>query len=98
MSELIRSTNDEAVQLRVEPDGQFVVRVAGDIIFATRVRSAADIYYEEEAEKRRSQSPKRQRLAKERAHFDMQAVRSDSFARRSAHQQKKGGKGGRGGV
>ena len=38
------------------------------------------------------------RLAAERAHYDMQAVRSDAFARRAANARKKGGRGGRGGV
>jgi hypothetical protein len=60
-----------------------------------KMESIAGIIYREAVDERSSAKVIRDR---ERAHFEMQAVRSDAFERRSANANKKGGKGGRGGV
>ena len=96
MSQFERSTKDNVVQLVRDPKGRYGVIVAGEVVFNSRVLSAAEIYYAEEVEKHKAQS--RQRLVKERAHFDMEALRSESRARRRASALRKGGKGGHGGV
>ena len=61
----------------------------------TRVESLAIINYDEAVDEA---DPKREARAKERAYFDMQRSRSESFARRASTARKSGGKGGRGGV
>ncbi|GAA2438780.1 hypothetical protein GCM10010421_31210 [Streptomyces glaucus] len=73
----------------------WVVMVKGDEVIRTRVESLALIMYDEE---RAANDPAKERRARERAHYEMQAVRSDSFARRAANARKSGGRGGRGGV
>jgi hypothetical protein len=96
MAEVMRSTQDEAVQLLKEVSGRYVVLAEGQTIIETGVLSAAEIYYEEEVERRKSKS--REILVRERAHVDTQAILSGSSARRSLHARRKGGKGGKGGV
>jgi hypothetical protein len=96
VAEVMRSTQDEAVQLLKEVSGRYVVLAAGQTIIETGVLSAAEIFYEEEVEKRKSKS--RAILVRERAHSDMRAILSDSSARRSLQARRKGGKGGKGGV
>lgn len=81
---------------RVPDDNRYHVIVDNEIVYSTKVLAAAEVYYEEQREARSEQA--RARLAAERAHYDMQAVRSDAFARRAANARKKGGRGGRGGV
>lgn len=76
-------------------DGKHTVAVSGEIVVHTAVESLARITYEEAVAER---DPARRLREKERAHYDMQAARSESFARRAANARKKGGKGGRGGV
>lgn len=94
--EIVRSTKDNHVQLVGRADGKYAVTVSQKIIFESRVLTAAEIYYDEEVAKHRAAN--RGVLARERAHFDAQAVHSDASARKSAHAHKRGGKGGRGGV
>jgi hypothetical protein len=78
------------------PDGPYAVIVGGEVVFESRVFAAAEIYYAEEVDKHSARH--RDVLARERAHFDAEALRSDAFARTAAHVNRKGGKGGRGGV
>jgi hypothetical protein len=96
VADLIRSTKDGTVRLIRDSTGLYGVTSAGVVIFESRVLAAAEIYYDEEVEKHRS--PQRRSLAQERAHFDAQALHSESSARRRAKALYKGGKGGRGGV
>lgn len=81
---------------QVPVDGRYHVVVDGVVVHSTRVLTSAEVVFEELAEQRSIEA--RQRRDRERAHFTMQAVRSDSFARRAAHSRKTGGRGGRGGV
>ena len=67
-------------------------KVAQEVVFESRVLAAAEIYYAEEVDKHRAFN--RGVLARERAHFDVQALRPDASARKAAHAHKKGGKGG----
>lgn len=80
----------------VPSDGRYHLVIDGSIVFSTAVLTAAEIEYSEYVE-RRSQAS-REILSKEQDHYSMQAVRSDSFTRRSANAAKRGGRGGRGGV
>jgi hypothetical protein len=96
VTEVVRSTRDGLVQLISDARGRYAVKVAHRVVFKSRVLTAAEIYYAEEVDKHRAIN--REILARERAHFDVQAMRSDASARKSAHAHRKGGKGGRGGV
>jgi hypothetical protein len=96
VTQVVRSTKDNQIQLVVRASGRYAVKVAETVVFESRVLTAAEIYYAEEVDKHRALN--RGILARERGHFDAQAVRSDAFARTSAHANRKGGKGGRGGV
>lgn len=96
MTRVVLSTKDNHIQLLLEANGCYAVRVAEVVVFESRVLTAAEIYYTEELDKHRVH--KREILARERAHFDALAVHSDASARKAAHAHKKGGKGGRGGV
>ena len=96
MTQVVRTTRDGHVQLVIDASGRYTVTVAHEVVFESRVLTAAEIYYAEEVDKHRASN--RDILARERAHFDVQALRSDASARKSAHAHRKGGKGGRGGV
>lgn len=96
MTQVVRSTNDNHIQLVVDANGRYAVKVAEKVVFESRVLTAVEIYYAEEVDKHRAFN--RGILARERAHFDLQAVHSDASARKAAHAHRKGGKGGRGGV
>jgi hypothetical protein len=61
----------------------------------TKVESLAELTYEEAVN---DNDPAAEFRARERAHYDMQAMRSESFAHRAKASRKTGGKGGRGGV
>lgn len=76
-------------------DGRYQVVSGGDVVLVTGVESLAQITYDELLEEK---DPAKTVRANERAHYEMQAVRSDAFERRAGHARKKGGKGGRGGV
>lgn len=76
-------------------DGRHVVTAGGEVLVVTAVDTLAQMTYEEAVEER---DPARLRRERERAHYDMQAVRSEAFERRAANARKKGGRGGRGGV
>lgn len=83
------------VALLVEPDGVFVVLAGEEVLVRTRVDTLATLVFDEAVEAR---DPSRATRARERAHYEMQAMRSESFARREASARKRGGRGGRGGV
>lgn len=76
-------------------DGKHVVTAGDEVLVVTAVDTLAKMTYEEAVEER---APARRRRERERAHYDMQAVRSEAFERRAANARKKGGRGGRGGV
>ncbi|MGH8894161.1 MAG: hypothetical protein ACRDWY_12800 [Actinomycetes bacterium] len=80
----------------VPDDARYHLLVDGEIVYSTSVLASAEIEYEEVLAAR--SAPARDILAKERAHFAIESVRSDSFARRAASARKQGGRGGRGGV
>jgi len=80
----------------VPDDGRYHVVVDGVVFHSTKVLTSAEVVFDELAERRSAEA--RERRAREQAHYTMQAVRSDSFARRAAHHRKTGGRGGRGGV
>lgn len=96
MTDVVKRNKDGSVWLLKEPDDHFTVVVDGEEVLRTTVLSAAEIYFNEAVEDRLAAT--RELRARERAHYDLQAVRSDSFARRAASARKTGGKGGRGGV
>jgi predicted ATPase len=96
VTEEVRSTRDGYVQLVIGANGRYAVQVAEQVVFESRVLAAAEIYYTEEVDKHRA--AKRDILARERAHFDAQALHSEASARKSAQARRKGGKGGSGGV
>lgn len=93
MSLVIRSKR--GVSLTKSGDGTFRVIADDRALVETKVESYAEIVFEEAVEDR---DEARDRRLRERAHYDMQALRSESFARRAANARKTGGKGGRGGV
>lgn len=82
------------VELHQDDDWFTVVRDGIELV-RTRVETLAELEYSEAVE---AADPKREARAKERAFYDMQRSRSESFARRAASARKSGGKGGRGGV
>lgn len=92
----------------VPDDGKYYVIVAREIVFKSASKAAALKAYEKhrvvllearggEPVGEPSVDPA-EALRREREHYDMQAVRSDSFARRAAKADTRGGRGGRGGV
>ncbi|MDV3215243.1 hypothetical protein [Mycobacterium avium] len=93
MSEIIKERR--GVRLVQSADGRFAVIADGDVLVETKVLSYAEMEFDEAVEARDSAKQRRHR---ERAFYDMQAVRSDSFERRATNARKTGGKGGRGGV
>jgi hypothetical protein len=78
-----------------DENGVLVVRQGDEELVRTRVQTLANVVFDDATEEA---DPGRERRAKERAYYDMQRSRSDSFARRAASARKTGGKGGRGGV
>lgn len=76
-------------------DGKHVVTAGDDVLVETAVDTLAEMLYKEAVEQR---DPAKEIRERERAYYEMQAVRSDSFERRAAGARKKGGRGGRGGV
>lgn len=78
-----------------ENDGVYTVTHGEKELVRTRVESLAKVIWEDEMHEA---DPARERRERERAYYDMQRARSDSFARRAANARKSGGKGGRGGV
>lgn len=95
MRKTVRSKPKVSLSLE-EEDGQYCVVHAGDVVYSTRVLAAAEVEYDELMEKLTVAS--RELRAREAAHFNMQAVRSDAFDRRAAKSRKGGGRGGRGGI
>lgn len=78
-----------------EEGDTFVVRQGEVELVRTKVETLASVTYDEAVAEA---DPKRETRAKERAFYDMQRARSESFARRASNARKTGGKGGRGGV
>lgn len=95
MTEPLRRNDRTGIELR-EDGGKFVVLVDGDEVVRTGVLSSAEAEYAFQVEQRSEVA--RRTAENERNHYAMQAMRSESFARRAALGAKKGGKGGRGGV
>jgi hypothetical protein len=96
MSEQIRVKALLLVEIRQADDGWYEVFDNGQVILRTKVRAAADTEFDEIVFLKSETS--RNLRQKERAFFDMQATRSESFERRAAAARKAGGRGGRGGV
>ena len=69
MTQVVRSTKDNQIQLVVDSNGRYAVKVAEEVVFESRVLTAAEIYYAEEVDKHRAF--KRDILARERADFDV---------------------------
>lgn len=78
-----------------DEDGVLIVKQGDDELVRTRVQTLANVVFDDAADEA---DPARERRAKERAYYDMQRSRSESFARRASNARKTGGKGGRGGV
>jgi len=101
MSQVVRQ--NRALRVSLERDTETVpgvddyhVVVDGQTVESTPVLALAEALYREHCEERAA--PARERLAREMAHRDIQAVRADAFDRRAAGSRKRGGRGGRGGV
>lgn len=92
---VIRENAKSGVRLVRQDDGRFVVLAGDEVLVETAVDTLATITYDEAVAER---DPAKELRARERAHYDMQAMRSESFARRAANARKTGGRGGRGGV
>ena len=96
MTRELRRNNSTDVVLVQSDDGKYHVLAADEEIVCTSVLALAEVEFREAVELRGA-AAKAQRT-RERSHFEMQAVRSDSYARRATAGRKTGGKGGRGGV
>lgn len=92
---VIRENAKSGVRLVRQDDGRFAVLAGDEVLVETAVDTLAAITYDEAVAERH---PAKDLRARERAYYDMQAMRSESFARRAANARKTGGKGGRGGV
>ena|ERR1700730_4222314 len=86
----------ELTTLAASDGARYDVVVDGKIVESTPVLALAEAIYWEQCEER--SRPARERLAREMAHRDIQAVRADAFDRRASASRKSGGRGGRGGV
>ena len=100
MSEVVKQNKALHVSIEqgteaVPDDGNYHVIVDGEIVESTPVLALAEAVYWELCEERAA--PARERLAREMAHRDIQAVRADAFDRRAAGSRNRGGRGGRGG-
>lgn len=90
----------------VPADGQYHVLLKGDVVFSSKSRKRAVAVYEERKASLfeihgRPTAPKFDReqwLVEERAAYDIQAMRTEWLQTHGAKLNKKGGKGGRGGV
>ena len=91
----------------VPDDGRYHVLLDGEVLHSSLSERSAIRFYMDKKEqlfedRGGKPRPKRltpeERLAKERAHRDIQALRMQSFERRASGARKKGGRGGRGGV
>ena len=89
----------------VPDDGRFHVVVDGNVVFSSKVQSAAltryrslrdDLLQKAGIEQRPSDPEETKR--REREFYDFQAVMSESMWQRTKNAKRKGGKGGSGGV
>jgi hypothetical protein len=101
MSEIIKQNRSLKVSIELSPPNvpasdKYHVIVNGEIVESTPVLALAEAVYWEQCQER--SAPARERLAREMAHRDIQAVRADAFDRRASSSRKGGGRGGRGGV
>lgn len=92
---VLRENAKSGVRLVRRDNGKFAVLAGDEVLVETAVESLATLTYDEAVAER---DPAKELRARERAHYEMQAMRSESFARRAAAARKTGGKGGRGGV
>lgn len=92
---VLRENLKSGVRLVRLDTGKFAVLAGDEVLVETGVETLATLTYDEAVADR---NPAKEMRARERAHYEMQAVRSESFARRTEKSRKKGGKGGRGGV
>ena len=95
MNEVVKRNEATNVEIRLA-DGVYFVVADEECLVSTAVFNSAEAEFLHAVEERSEIS--RRRLVSERSHFTMQAMRSESFARRAASARKTGGKGGRGGV
>jgi hypothetical protein len=77
VTKVVRCTKDSHLQLVSDASGRYIVKVAQEVVFESRVLAAAEIYYAEEVDKHRAFN--RGVLARERAHFDVQALRDSEL-------------------
>ncbi len=96
MNEIVRASKATGVVLTRGSDGKYVVSDGETVLIATAVLSLAEIVFTEAVDERMSDA--RTRMARERAHFDIQALRGEAFRQKRAKATRKGGKGGSGGV
>lgn len=93
---VIRASKATGVVLGQVGSGQYVVLADQERFVETSVLSLAEIVFEEAVDERMAAS--RERMFRERAHYDIQALRSEAFRQKRAKATRKGGKGGSGGV
>jgi hypothetical protein len=93
---VVKSSKATGVVIELASDGRYVVRHGDTVFVSTAALSLAEIVFQEAVDERMIAA--RARLARERAHFDIQAVRSEAFRQKRAKATRKGGKGGSGGV
>lgn len=101
MNEIIKQNKPLCVALERNEDSesgrsQYCVIVDGETVESTPVLALAEAVYREQCEEKAA--PARARLAREKAHRDIQGVRADAFERRANLGRAQGGRGGRGGV
>lgn len=90
----------------VPDDGQYHVVHNGAVVFSAVSQRKATVEYQRIRDELRKDDPgtgwtpptREERLRREKAESDLYAVRADSYRRREGIDQRKGGKGGRGGV
>ena len=92
---VLRENAKSGVKLVRNDAGKYAVLAGDEVLVETGVESLATLTYDEAVEDR---DPAKDIRARERAYYEMQAMRSESFARRAANARKTGGRGGRGGV
>lgn len=95
MMETIKSNKYTDISLLRDENDRYYVRCGEEELFSTKVLAAAETEYAYAVD---SRDDKKSLREAERSFYTMQAVRSDSFARRASNARKTGGRGGRGGV
>ena len=93
---VVRASKATGVVLGQVGSGEYVVLADQERLVETSVLSLAEIVFDEAVDERMAAS--RERMSRERAHYDIQALRSEAFRQKRAKATRKGGKGGSGGV